>query len=140
MGFKFAYRPREFNIGGATFAFGVLEDDIGLSLVVAEKQGDGTFLTWGGEADTTGWIAEYYNLIDGFGKSGADKLVEQHGSLRNALAWAADEAYKRAEKRVASPPVNPSDRISRMTYHAVVSVSVDPATQHLSVPPAPLTP
>lgn len=142
-GFRFDYEPVEFNIGSVRFAYGVFSDDAGINIVVARRLADGTYETWGGDQNTTGWLIEYPESLVlplGSGKTVLDELIEQHGSLRNVIAFYADEAVKRARLRVAPPSVDPNNRISRLIYHSVVSVHFDPVTGKLVVPPAPLTP
>lgn len=149
MGFQINAMSPTFNVGTKKFALAVLDDgEVGISYIVAEQLSDGTYQTWGGAKDETGWIVEYPFNTDysappdenGNRPTVIDSLVKQYGSLRNVLQWLQDEAVIRAKKRVAIPIPNPASRLERMYYHIHMSCHFNQTTGKFDPLPPQLIP
>lgn len=126
------YDPRfpTWEINGLKFALTFqANDDCSNSVDVVVLQWDGSkWSSWGGPADVRGTIAECVT----------DEMILARGSLHQFVLWAVKEAVHRACARAIMPLPDPTNRIERLKYAILELITVPPAGNGLTVPPAPL--
>ena len=118
--------PR-FEVDGVKFMLTWQESDFGLEIVLLCWDGV-NWVGWGGQPNERSSIAENVTEAE----------IMKHGSLREFLLWCCSEALSRAKLKARLPPPDPQDRISRMKYNMMKSISWDAQNKCLAVLPAPL--
>lgn len=128
MAWNIDQRFPSFEVDGTKFMLTFQQDDYQASVVLLQWSG-AEWLSWGGEADISGYIV---------GNVTEDIITEKGPTLHAFITWCCEEAVRRTKIRAALPIPDHADRIARLKYNLLMSVDWDAAQGKLAVKPMPL--